>query len=203
MNKSIEHYVFHKENFLDEKFCENSINVLNKNDWKTHTWYFPRTDSVNVKSRDEPDVIGGTTFSNSEALTVGSTYELHGINEFIIDNLHSAILEYVKSLKFKWFDEWQGYNVVKFIRYRPGQIMQNHCDHIHSMFDGERKGIPILSIIGILNDDYEGGELIMFEDKKIDTKKGDLLVFPSNFLYPHKVAPVTKGVRYSYVSWVW
>ena len=43
----------------------------------------------------------------------------------------------------------------------------------------------------------------MFEDKKIDTKKGDLLIFPSNFLYPHRIAPVTKGARYSYVSWVW
>ena len=39
--------------------------------------------------------------------------------------------------------------------------------------------------------------------KKIDTKKGDLLIFPSNFLYPHEVEPVTKGVRYSYVSWIW
>jgi predicted 2-oxoglutarate/Fe(II)-dependent dioxygenase YbiX len=81
--------------------------------------------------------------------------------------------------------------------------MQNHCDHIYSLFDGKRKGIPVLSIIGILNDDYDGGELIMLEDKKIDTKKGDLLIFPSNFLYPHQITPVTKGVRYSYVSWVW
>ena len=81
--------------------------------------------------------------------------------------------------------------------------MANHCDHIQSLFDGEKKGIPILSIIGILNDDYEGGELIMFEDKKINTKKGDLLIFPSNFLYPHQITPVTKGVRYSYVSWLW
>ena len=82
--------------------------------------------------------------------------------------------------------------------------MENHCDHIHSMFDGERKGIPILSIVGVLNDDYEGGELIMFDgDKTISTKKGDLLIFPSNFLYPHRITPVTKGPRYSYVSWVW
>ena len=113
------------------------------------------------------------------------------------------ILEYVKSLKFDWFYEWTGYSAIRFNRYFPGQTMLNHCDHIHDMFDGEKKGIPVLSIIGILNDDYEGGEMIMFEDKKIDTKKGDLLIFPSNFLYPHRIAPVTKGVRYSYVSWVW
>ena len=81
--------------------------------------------------------------------------------------------------------------------------MENHCDHVSDMFDGKRRGVPILSIIGILNDDYEGGNLIMFKDRKIDTKKGDLLLFPSNFLYPHEITPVTKGVRYSYVSWLW
>ena len=193
MNKNLEHYIFQKENFLDAQYCENSINVLNKNEWKKHIWYFPRTDSKSVKSDNEPDVIGASWFTD----------EIHEINEFIVDELHSTILEYVEGLKFKWFDEWQGYNVIKFIRYLHGQTMENHCDHIHSMFDGERKGIPILSIIGVLNDDYEGGELIMVEDKIIHTKKGDLLIFPSNFLYPHRIAPVTKGARYSYVSWVW
>ena len=81
--------------------------------------------------------------------------------------------------------------------------MKIHCDHVHSLFDGERRGVPILTIIGILNDDYEGGELIMFDGTKIDTKKGDLLIFPANFLFPHEVELVTKGTRYSYVTWVW
>ena len=77
-----------------------------------------------------------------------------------------------------------------------------HADHIHSMFDGERKGIPILSVLGVLNDDYEGGEFVLI-DEKIDLSKGDIIIFPSNFMYPHKVEPVTKGTRYSYISWIW
>ena len=194
MNKNIEHYVFHKENFLDEKYCENCIDELDKCDWEKHEWYNPRTDSIYGRSGDnELEVLSDHMFS----------FEIGKINEFIIENLHSAILEYVESFEFDWFGSWEGYSAIKFLRYFPGQTMQNHCDHIHDLFDGERKGIPILSIIGILNDDYEGGELIMFEDEKIDTKKGDLLIFPSNFLYPHEVTPVTKGVRYSYVSWAW
>jgi predicted 2-oxoglutarate/Fe(II)-dependent dioxygenase YbiX len=71
------------------------------------------------------------------------------------------------------------------------------------MFDGERKGIPILSVLGILNDNYEGGEFIMFDDYKINLKMGDVLIFPSIFLYPHKVKSVNKGTRYSFISWVW
>jgi len=81
--------------------------------------------------------------------------------------------------------------------------MAEHCDHINSIFDGQRKGIPTLSIVGSLNDDYEGGDFIMFEDKKIDIKQGELIIFPSLFLYPHRVEPVIKGTRYSYVSWIY
>ena len=194
MNKNIEHYLFRKENFLDKKYCENCIDELNKCDWEKHKWHVARSDSYKVLSGDnEPEKLGMEQFS----------FDIGKINNFIIQNLHSVILEYIESFKFDWFVGWEGFSVIKFIRYSPGQTMQNHCDHIHNLFDGERKGIPVLSIIGILNDDYEGGELIMFEDKKIETKKGDLLIFPSIFLYPHKIAPVTKGVRYSYVSWVW
>ena len=70
-----------------------------------------------------------------------------------------------------------------------------------SLFSGDVRGIPILSIVGILNDNYQGGEFVMFNDYKIKFKPGDLIIFPSVFLYPHKVNPVTNGTRYSFVSW--
>ena len=102
-----------------------------------------------------------------------------------------------------WFTSWTGYTQIKINKYTENKKMAIHCDHIHTIFDGELKGVPILSVLGFLNDDYDGGELIMFDDQVCEVKKGDLLIFPSNFLYPHKVNPVTKGVRYSIVSWVY
>ena len=55
-----------------------------------------------------------------------------------------------------------------------------------------------------LNDDYSGGEFLMFDnEEEIKLKKGEIIVFPSIFLYPHRVAPVTKGIRDSFVSWVY
>jgi predicted 2-oxoglutarate/Fe(II)-dependent dioxygenase YbiX len=47
-------------------------------------------------------------------------------------------------------------------------------------------------LLGVLNDDYEGGEFIMFDDYEIKFKAGDLIIFPSIFLYPHLVKPVKK-----------
>ena len=115
---------------------------------------------------------------------------------FEIDN-------YIKYYNFKWFDGWQGYTTIRFNRYEKNKKIAEHCDHIHTMFDGKIKGIPTLSVLGILNDNYKGGEFIMFQNKVIKLKQGDLLIFPSNFLFPHKVEPVSEGIRYSYISWVY
>ena len=71
------------------------------------------------------------------------------------------------------------------------------------MFDGQRRGIPTLTVLGALNDDYEGGELMMFGDQRVQLLAGSVVVFPSNFMYPHEVKPVKSGVRFSYVSWAW
>jgi len=59
-----------------------------------------------------------------------------------------------------------------------------------------------------LNDDYEGGDLVFAyqylnkEMKRVSLKKGSICFFPSNFLYPHMIEPITKGTRYSIVAWL-
>ena len=62
------------------------------------------------------------------------------------------------------------------------------------------------SCIYLCNSNYEGGELCFrFLGKQqeliIEKKSNRMIVWPSNFLYPHSVKPVTKGIRYSVVSW--
>ena len=85
-------------------------------------------------------------------------------------------------------------------KYEVGTMMREHYDHIHSLFDGKMKGVPIVSIVANLNTDYEGAEFYC-RGKEIKLKTGDILLFPSNFMYPHEVKETTKGTRYSFVSW--
>jgi PKHD-type hydroxylase len=68
-------------------------------------------------------------------------------------------------------------------------------------------GIPVrkLSIsIQLTNpNNYEGGELKLFDDKAgtvVDKSQGTLIIFPSFIL--HQVTPVVKGERNSLVAWV-
>ena len=50
---------------------------------------------------------------------------------------------------------------------------------------------------------YEGGELILYNNEKgdiVNKEQGTLILFPSFIL--HEVTPITKGERNSLVSWV-
>ena len=207
MEKNIENYIFHYKNFLDEKFCDKCIQKLDEAGetiddiigWSRHNWYDEFTHEFNdnkhnhEKSTIEPWTIMRQNYSE----------DIQEINNNIIEELYTKIEDY-----FKMIEEvastpyiWHGYSALKFIKYDKGSTMKKHWDSVSDLFNSE--GIPKLTILGLLNNDYEGGDLTLCGDKKIDTKKGDLIIFPSTFLYPHEISEVTEGNRYSYVSWVW
>lgn len=56
-----------------------------------------------------------------------------------------------------------------------------------------------ISMSLLLNDDYEGGKLEIWGFNQNASKQGSIIFFPSYM--PHRVTPVTKGVRYSLVIW--
>jgi predicted 2-oxoglutarate/Fe(II)-dependent dioxygenase YbiX len=60
-----------------------------------------------------------------------------------------------------------------------------------------------LSMVLYLNDGFEGGDFV-FPDLhiRIRPEPGLLVCFPSNRYYMHGVEPVTKGSRYSMVTWM-
>lgn len=188
MKKRLEDYVIKLQGFLDEKFCDETIKQLKKSKWEDHYFHNSLTNE-NVKR------------SGNQELEV--SFQQIPNKKIIMDKLYTAIDTYQRTIDFPWWNTWNGYTKLRFNRYTKTRKMALHCDHIHTIFDGERKGVPILSCLGALNDDYTGGEFVLFGDTVVELKKGELLIFPSNFLYPHKVEPVKKGKRYTYISWVW
>lgn len=187
MNFDLKSYVKIYPNWISNEFCKEIVKGLNNVNWTKHSYYYPKSEET--KSFD-------TEFYIST--------ELPGFEEEVNNKIWKALEQYlVKDFNFPWHNGWNGFTKVRYNKYEISNEMRLHCDHIHSMFDGERKGIPILTVLGGLNNEYEGGELVMWENEIVELKAGDIMVFPSNFLYPHMVKPITKGVRYSYVSWAW
>ena len=85
-------------------------------------------------------------------------------------------------------------------RYNSGGFMSEHIDNIHHSHC-QQYGYPHLSVLLFLNEDYEGGEFVVAENED-QTEKGSAIIFPSNFMFPHKVNKVEYGTRWSVVSWL-
>ena len=166
--------------------CDRTVSEMDNLKFHEHTFYNANTNEYKPRSG-----------SQELSMSWGNVSTKNDLNKIVDD----TAFRYVKELKMPWFDKYQGYSHVRFNKYAENKKMALHADHIHSMFDGERKGIPILSVLGVLNDDYEGGEFTLCGEN-LDKDKGSAVVFPSNFMFPHEVKKVTSGVRYSIMTWI-
>jgi len=180
--KYVDDFIYVK-NVINKKTCNSLLKKIKKKETKKHSWFEYEKNKTFSREEKEPDV----SDANTEELSI--LYPLIG----------KALDEYEKKFTIN-FGMVSRMTTIRFNYYNKNSDMRLHIDHIHSIFDGKEKGIPILSCVGLLNDDFEGGEFIL-RDKKINLKKGDVIIFPSCFIYYHKVNTVTKGTRYSFVCW--
>lgn len=83
----------------------------------------------------------------------------------------------------------------QFLRYSEGYYFKEHADDSSGM-------ARVLTCTLNLNSEYEGG-LFRFLRGEFDVSlgTGDAVVFPSNFMFPHEVTEITKGERFSIVTW--
>lgn len=102
-----------------------------------------------------------------------------------------AVKHYCKMHNIGELRYWEAMN---FVKYGPGQHFQEHHDNGYSYN-------CVVSAVSYPNDDYEGGELFFrLQNLNIKPKAGDLYLFPSNFMYPHRAMPVHSGTKYSIVT---
>jgi hypothetical protein len=114
------------------------------------------------------------------------TYFNNGLKKYAMDN---------KILDIRW----KGLSQLAILKYENTGFYTWHTDHA-------MEAPRTMSCILLLNNDYEGGNLCFRNpdgsgEWEVDVKPNRLIVWPSNFLYPHTVKPVTKGTRYSVVAW--
>jgi len=181
-------------NVIPKKICNNLLKIFKKVDYHYHSWQLYGEDKG---SRKEQELKNYNLTKKEQDILV----------PFVLD----AISKYQN-------DIYSNYSVLNFSGASPSLVcnlspfrlnkydkntnMACHIDSIHSLFDGNEKGIPVLSIVGVLNDNYKAGEFKIL-DKEIILKQGDILVFPSNFMFPHQVKTIEKGTRYSFVTWAY
>jgi hypothetical protein len=189
-NTALKDLIHVERGIIPAGVCDFIIKDIETREWNPHTWYNAVSGSFGSEETMELDV-------------QGTTDELQALlTPYIIGAgaAYNAKYHYECERTMQIMNK---FSRVRFNRYSPGQIMRQHHDHISSLFDGNEKGIPVLSFILNLNDDYEGADLVFWDDYVVPLGVGDIILFPSLFLFPHSVTEATQGRRYSAVSWSW
>jgi hypothetical protein len=126
-----------------------------------------------------------------------SKTEIHWFN-FLKKSFAELCGEYQN--KYKVDMSLVGLNEITILKYENYGHYKFHTDHHAS-------APRTMTIVYLLNNDYEGGNLVFGDHTStkeiltIERVPNRAIIWPSNFLFPHKVIPITKGVRYSIVSW--
>ena len=189
------------DSLIPSHWCTSVINFINQTNKKKLT--------TTGGLREEVRNVEGTHFYPSP--------KPYSLNNFSKEDLIKELPKCIFSLQLKKLLEIPllNYNVIfpecivskllqiDFLKYDPGGKYEQHIDR------GSLSN-RYLTVIINLNSDYEGGEFVFFNPstrnkevvKEEKLKEGSVLIFPSNFLFPHSIKPITKGTRYSLVCWL-
>lgn len=87
------------------------------------------------------------------------------------------------------------------LRYNKGDFVRQHVD-----VSGSRPDPRVLTCSIQLSggDEFTGGGWGFFDEDTYTVKqnKGEVVIFPSNFCFPHQLFPIETGVRYSILTWL-
>jgi Rps23 Pro-64 3,4-dihydroxylase Tpa1-like proline 4-hydroxylase len=186
-SKNLDDYIQVFDNIVPIELCESFLNeYANSNEWGA-TYIGSHNPSIDRSIRNCDTI----PTSNFEVIARNQN-----IRKLLDDQLfkcaNDAIKLYNQVFPEAKIEQDSGYEL---LRYNEGQFYIQHTDS----FKGNPRAV---SCSFMINDDYEGGEFAFFNrEKQYKVKKGSVIMFPSNFMYPHEIMPVTKGVRYSIITW--
>ncbi|MEI6882399.1 MAG: 2OG-Fe(II) oxygenase [Bacteroidota bacterium] len=181
---TLKDYIVNIDNAIPLALCDSVLNEY-KN---SYDWLPAVTASGKADAERQCSTIG----ISFDSVIQKNTQIRKNLDAYLFVSASYAIKKYRENFPICEIEEDSGYDL---LRYEVGQLYATHTDSF-------KERPRAVSCSFILNDDYEGGEFAFFNrDLVYKLKKGSCLMFPSNFMYPHEIMPVTSGTRYSIVTW--
>lgn len=177
-------WIGHYKNIVSDSLCDNIISTdfnYAESTYSTHKGLSPDKKRVEM---DEIWIRNGLPFYDELKDCVSSVADLYA--KEVKKSKRDFVVQKTTDFRLN--------------KYEKGGYMSLHCDNIHHSH-GQKYGYPQATVLLFLNDDFKGGQFIVSE-LQLNIKKGDAIIFPSNFMFPHEVKKVTSGTRWSIVSWL-
>ena len=116
-----------EKGIIPANLCDHIIQDIETREWRPHTWYNAQANSFGSEETMELDV-------------QGITPELQQLLTPIMIQAGSAYNQKYAYLRCDRTQQIMNkFSTIRFNRYGNGQIMRQHHDHIHSLFDGNER----------------------------------------------------------------
>ena len=177
--KGLLHYLFHHGNVLSTFDHRRLLELVKGLDWP------------------EPDCPPPGNYYNIEGWR--SSLEIEPHHGEIYRLIHKAHIRLMPAIYNDYkdtlpadpiYNKYSGYWLCK---YPEGGYLSPHAD-----VDADAGSVTTSYSI---NEDYDGGDICFWGKHDIASKGNSAHVYPSNHLFKHEVKPVTKGERYSVITW--
>jgi predicted 2-oxoglutarate/Fe(II)-dependent dioxygenase YbiX len=178
-------YILEIKKFLSSEICKK---IINYHDEELQTAGIGiGNENRNVRNCDLKNLLLPNTFGEKI------------LSNFIKQKFISVAQEYHRQHSHFKFDE---VNQVDFLKYKANNFDAGYIYHIDH---GSLASFRSLSISVCLNNNFTGGEFLFdLPEGEIQFPQnvGDVIAFPSNFMFPHQVKKINSGTRYALVGWV-
>lgn len=183
--ETLEKYIKVYDSALTDSECNFILNEYSK----SNEWSVGKISNAEVdKNIRNCDMIG---ISYPDVINLNPKIR-NQIDQTIFNASNKIIKNYIEEFPYCKLTSDSGYDL---LRYCEGQYLRTHTD-------SSKQNPRTISCSFNLNDGYEGGEFSFFNGEIIvKLSKGSAILFPSNFMYPHEILDIKKGVRYSIITW--
>tara|TARA_Y100000114_G_scaffold157305_1_gene189445 strand:- start:10473 stop:11033 length:561 start_codon:yes stop_codon:yes gene_type:complete len=185
MSGLLSDFIYHKNTF-PIKLCDQIIEAYRDELFNRYT------------NQNDDRHLGEIQISDHNIIDKKNSYVRKTIEQDIYKFIGALIQDYKKTTNAIHLkvDQDIGYSL------RQMNIGDFYAEHDDDGY-GEETGSRTLTVSICLNEEYEGGEFTFFNESKIISfQKGDVLVFPSSFMFPHGVKKITNGTRYQLLTWL-
>lgn len=179
-------------NAFSEYQCKKYIDTLESSlngqtQWKWNGAHVTTSEEVDIEARNAKDFKFNSVGLGPRTEENAALYDMHSE---IFNVVRACVDDYGRY----WGVGIMSYEAFNFVKYEgAGTHFKIHADHGPTY-------VTTVSIVVYLNDDYEGGE-IWFPRFGLThkPKTGDVVVFPSTYIYEHASQDMISGTKYSVV----
>lgn len=179
-------------NAINEQLCKHIIDTLENslNGQTKYSWQGAKVTEADNVLEEARKCLDFKLSSTNLGETNQENAQLKQMHQLAFNAIHPNVQDYGAY----WGVGVNFYEAFNFVKYDgPGTHFKIHADHGPAY-------VTTVSVVAYLNDDYQGGEIYFPRfDLTIKPKIGDIVVFPSTYIYEHASNDMISGKKYCIV----